>query len=552
MDEIYDLFRNNITLIDMLEKAISAFRVQNFDKALRNTTSIIDRLNSSIELIEKNAGADRLNLLLNYLNDILQAQSSRDYVLLADLLELQLQSFFIELQNDIIHSGMVTITEAHHKNNLIGLKQWNPALEKLISADLEAGNLEEKGYTVEFSSCGLPTLAITDDRGKYYLHSNGQISGVACALANSWYQEEINEYVVYGFGLGYHIKELAGLDDSITIKVFEADINVLRLAARYTNMDYATRNKNLEIIYDPDFNKLFQRLQNLSDYAKFLIHHPSLRGIKDSAIREKLENYFLQYSSIENQRRLLNGNFRENIQHYDGFADDLKEQFQGKELYIVAAGPSLDKNFLRLKDLDRTKSIILATGTVFRKLMNAGITPDYVIVTDANPRVYHQIAGYENSSVPMLYLSSASKSFAQNYKGRKYIICQRDFDKAEDFAREKNLMLFQTGGSVSTTALDIGISLGCERILFLGLDLAFTDHYVHAADTSRRELASTQDLRQIIDINGNQIYTSKSLDIYRQWIENRIRQVKGIEFIDATEGGARIEGMKIMKLSECI
>jgi len=28
--------------------------------------------------------------------------------------------------------------------------------------------------------------------------------------------------------------------------------------------------------------------------------------------------------------------------------------------------------------------------------------------------------------------------------------------------------------------------------------------------------------------------------------------VENVEFIDATEGGAKIQGMKIMKLSECI
>jgi hypothetical protein len=54
------------------------------------------------------------------------------------------------------------------------------------------------------------------------------------------------------------------------------------------------------------------------------------------------------------------------------------------------------------------------------------------------------------------------------------------------------------------------------------------------------------------DIYGKLIYTSKSLDMYRQWIENRIKGIKDIEFIDATEGGARIKGMQIRKLSECI
>jgi hypothetical protein len=86
----------------------------------------------------------------------------------------------------------------------------------------------------------------------------------------------------------------------------------------------------------------------------------------------------------------------------------------------------------------------------------------------------------------------------------------------------------------------------------LGLDLAYTNNYVHALDTSRRELQGTDNLLQVEDIHGNQIFTTKVLNIYRKWIEDRINNITGIEFIDATEGGAKIEGMKIRKLSECI
>jgi hypothetical protein len=42
------------------------------------------------------------------------------------------------------------------------------------------------------------------------------------------------------------------------------------------------------------------------------------------------------------------------------------------------------------------------------------------------------------------------------------------------------------------------------------------------------------------------------LDIYRKWIEKRIKGIDNIEFIDATEGGALIEGMRVCKLVDVI
>lgn len=558
-DHIENIYKNNVELIGMTDKIIYYFYTQNYDTAFRMTTSVINKMNSYMEVLlsstsffnEENQIAKQQEII-SILNTLLDAIENKDYILIADIFELQFIPFLIHLQETIIFNEDPVIDHNRYEGNMLLIKKQNEFL--LVGQELtpKLTDILDSGYSVEFTSCGLTTLACMDNGRRYYLHSNNRIQNEAFLLANSWYSEDITEYIIYGLGFGYHILALVELDTNIIIKVFESDINVIKLACAFSDLQILLTNPNVQVIYDPEFKLLYQQIQKINDEGKFLIHSPSLRNIKDYDNRKKLENYFMQYSSIENQRKLLNGNFRENIHHYDALVDELKDDFKGKDLFIIAAGPSLDTNFLQLKSINKDKAIILATGTVFRKLLNSGITPDHLIVTDANLRVYYQIAGLENSSIPMLYLSTANKSFAQNYKGNKYMILQKDYDKAENFAKAKNAMLFQTGGSVSTTALDVGITFGCKRIIFLGLDLAFTYNYVHATDTSRRNLTTTEDLRQVEDIHGNLIYTSKSLDIYRHWIENRIRDVKDIEFIDATEGGAKIEGMKIMKLADTL
>ncbi len=551
-NELQKLFRNNTILIDTIDKIVYYFHIQNYDKALRTSADFIAKLDGIMSLLQSIIDQERFELMNSILLELFSAQNSKDYVLEADLYELQLRRYLTDLQQDIVASeGFVPETTLYDSN----LKIWqerDSELYEMITTGEEPWKLAEQGYEIEFTSSGHMTLAITNQLGRFYLHSNNSVTKEAFSLVNTWYHEEVTGYIVYGLGLGYHIRELIGLDSSISIDVFEADINVIKLATGYTQIAQLLQNPAIRLIYDPDHTKLIKRISDMKEEEKFVIHYPSLRNVTNAVMKDRLENYFIQYSSIANQLKLLNSNFRKNVSHYDYLTDDLMEQFQNKDLYIVAAGPSLDKNFLELKKLKAENSILMATGTVFKKLLANDIIPDYVIVTDANNRVYAQISGVEKCLVPILFLSTAFYGFAKNYQGKKYMILQKDFEKAEEFAAKHGSMLIQTGGSVSTTALDLGISLGCRRIIFLGLDLAYTDNYVHATQTSRRDLASTEDLRQVEDIHGKLVYTSRTLDMYRQWIEKRIKDVRDIEFIDATEGGAKIKGMKIQKLSELI
>ena len=557
-DSTKRIYHKDIIILGYSDKAIYHIRTQNYDAALRTATIIIDQMSSLLGLLlptaeyfNNNYQLIELESITNILGGLLDAQENKDYILLADLYEIQLSPFLINLQEIIISKEEVVFDEIYYKDNIKAIEQTTSQLSSYLNSLSSPLALLDLGYTIEYTSCGLMTLALQENNKKYYMHSNNRVINEAFTLAKSWYSEEKTEYIIYGLGLGYHVKELFEIDNNIIIEVYESDINVIQLACAFSDLKNIITNSNIKLVYDPDFTKLANKISNMKKETEFVVHYPSIRNIKLTTMKEKLEDYFIQYSSIKNQLHLLNGNFKENILHYNSSVDELKDIFYGKDLYIIAAGPSLDKNFMQLKEVDNN-AIILATGTVYRKVLEAGIIPDYVIVTDANPRVYAQISGLEAKTIPMLFLSTAYKGFAASYQGEKYMICQEDFPKAEDFAKEKGIGLYKTGGSVSTTALDIGIALGCRRIIFLGLDLAFTDNYVHALGTSRRELTSTSDLRKTEDVHGNIVYTSRSLDMYRKWIENRIKEVKGVEFIDATEGGAIIQGMSISKLQDAI
>lgn len=556
-NNLREIFENNKEIINKLNKIIFYFNSQNYDKALRLATGVIDQfslfinqLNTCVEKFPSNNIKFDQVLFLQSLQYMLEVQENRDYVLLADLYNVNILPMLIQLQESIISSEEITFDDELYRSNVRILSHSNKELSDLVKQMAHPTNMKS-GYYIEPTSCGDMTLAAGDEKEKIYFHSNVNVGKEAFTIADSWYSVDKTSYIVYGLGLGYHINELHKLDEHIEIEVYESDINVIQLACAYTDNIKIFDNTQVKLIYDPDFTLMSDRISKISSDAEFVIHYPSLKNIKNITIKEGLEDYFTQQSSVKNQIHLMNGNFRKNIHNYSGLVDELKEEFEGKDLYIVAAGPSLDKNFKRLKEI-KGRGIILATGTVFKKLINANIIPDYVIVTDANARVYYQIAGYEEYEIPLLFLSTAYYGFASNYKGKKYIICQKDYGKAEELALKTKAHCFLTGGSVSTLALDIGIIFNCRRIIFLGLDLAYTNNFAHASDTSRRNIAINKDMIQVEDIYGDIIYTNRSLSIFRQWIEDRIMDIDNIEFIDATEGGAKINGTKVMRLEEII
>lgn len=72
----------------------------------------------------------------------------------------------------------------------------------------------------------------------------------------------------------------------------------------------------------------------------------------------------------------------------------------------------------------------------------------------------------------------------------------------------------------------------------------------HAAGVGSA-LVDKKNLYQVEGIESRYIYTSRPLDMYRQWIEKRISTVKDTEMINVSKG-ARIHGMKEMELEDVL
>lgn len=556
---------------------IKAAHEQNYDKEMRSLIAMSSWFSNLFKNILKLDGiVDVRNfedIFSQAIVKINEAQSLNDYVLIADLIELDLLPVLMELVAVVRDNMDITICEQNWEHNITELKKIDLKLADNLEAKKEKWLREDNPkYEIELTNSGLFTLAGNSSEGKYYYHSNNNPENEAYDFANHYYSEEYEKYIVYGLGLGYHVKALVTQDETIFVTIFENDLEILMHAMMANNLDWIWKNNRVELVVDSTFSRLSEVIKNSGNETGFVVHFPSLRHVGSKKIEEKLNQLFIKDSSYKNQANNMRRNFRENIKVVDKCVDELKDLFKGKKVVIVAAGPSLDCNIDLLKN-SSDDVMILATGTVFRKLVNLGVRIDYVIITDANRRVISQIKGLEHQTIPMILISTAYRGFAREYVGDKYLIYQKDFDYAEIVAEQNGFKLYETGGSVSTTALDLCLKFGCKSLAFVGLDLAYTDNLAHAMGSSRRVANDIEDLPKVkgyrfeytsenqvrndeiiagkYKIKMETVISSHLFDIYRSWIEKRLSRTDyTTKVYNASEVGSWIDHMKYISLAE--
>lgn len=291
---IMDIFNKNIMLLEKIDKSICYFREQQHDIALGIIADSMELIRHSIEAIITNReylNLDEVESVNKMLGGILEAYRMGDYVLLADLLELQLVSFIIGVQELIISKEEVTFSEEICHENLSLIKENSLGLKELSLVSTDPQTLLKEGYRVEFSSCGLMTLAAKNGDNTFYFHTNSRISYEAFLLARHWYDKKVKRYIIYGLGFGYHINELLSLSKRSEIIIYEGDMNVILLACAFTRLKDIFDSGRVKLVYDPEFNKLEDRIKSLKKNEAFYVHYPSFQNIRNKKGSLLLKKY---------------------------------------------------------------------------------------------------------------------------------------------------------------------------------------------------------------------------------------------------------------------
>ncbi len=463
--------------------------------------------------------------------------------------------------------------------NVAALYGSDPELARLIDRTLDVA-----AYPVEASKAGPATLALPDSAGgRIYLHSRHQPMEEARRLIDAADLEGKALFCVQGFGLGYHVEQLFDrISPEAIIVVFEPDLRMLRTA--FDCRDYSRLIRSGRLLFitaaerAPIMLKLGSRQALVSMGLTFVAHPPSLRlNPSFHAQVQAAMADFLAYCRTSLNTVLLNSrrtceNIARNLSFYASSPgiNSLRNRHFGVPAIIVSAGPSLRKNKHLLKGA-QSKAILIAVQTALQPLVEMGIEPDYVTSLD-----YHDICTRFFERLPrdlrtiLVAEPKASTAVLELYPGPLHMLGNEFADQLlGDLKLQKDRL--RAGATVAHLAFYLAEYLGCDPVIFVGQDLAFSDGLSYTPGTSYEDVWRPElnrfctvemkqwehiarerpILRVIEDYQGNPIYTEERLFTYLQQFE-RDFAVTRCRVIDATEGGARKRGAASIPLAEVL
>jgi hypothetical protein len=383
--------------------------------------------------------------------------------------------------------------------------------------------------------------------------------------------------VLLGVGLGYVIDAIEARSDRTKIVAIETEPACLHAMLARRDLAGAIRAGRLLLLWGPEYRGWSEgwRFWDGLEDEPLTIAHPVLRVERPDAhqaaeaVRERMA-----YGAKANAaaRARFAGpylfNTLRNLPAIAASADvrELNGACTGIPAIVAAAGPSLDRNLADLKAAQE-RAIIVSVDTALRPLLAAGIVPHFVVGVDLQESNARNIAGLGSGARSRLVAEGSLDPIAfPGFEGRIYTFRVADHQPwplLRALGLDRGLL--RAWGSVLITAQDLALQMGCNPIIMVGADLAYTDGQPYCRNTLH-EAAWAAGVREgktlaevwsawlteppgwATGVDGTRVRTAPHLIAFRDWLVERSTTLPEIRFVNATGGGI-LHGGRVELLS---
>ena len=428
------------------------------------------------------------------------------------------------------------------------------------------------------------------DGNEWLVHSREDPKKEAYALIDTVLKQHVefaNIVVVLGVGMGYHLEPLfarySGMNTLFivvenNVQLFRAFIKNNRPMANVQGQimsvfDYPGMRLMVGVAPDQVYNYLFELMMKMgrNSHSTFMfVEHPVLIRFNKDYYKPLCQ----EIARVCYDIRSSYGNDPEDswigIDHMLNNLDtittkpgiiQIKDKFKGVPAVIVATGPSLNKNIDLLPEI-KNKAVFFAADASLNTFLlhEPQIIPDIVCSLERNLSTANHFKQIKDKqSMSDIWLCACPVVKPEVYwawKG-KDVTLYRDFAHFTWLGVDRGKL--NTGKSVTNMAFKAALYLGCNPIILVGQDLAFApdgQSHVKGADHARDGLAKSQLIQQKTKVMGNNGTMLESLDTWigmlKRFEYDIMKEATGVKVINATEGGAKINGTECMTLREVI
>lgn len=362
-------------------------------------------------------------------------------------------------------------------------------------------------------------------------------------------REKINHLLVYEFNPELFRQALNSQDFSPLLEDSRVVINIAPFPALEETLHKAAIAIQLE---DTHF------IKHLPSFSR----NPEYHALSDN-LYPILNRYNVGGATAMQTGRTFLKNRLQNLEviHHHRLLDELKGKFDQVPAILVGGGPSLNKNIQQLKKVG-TKALIIAVDSTLPALTAHGIKPHFISTLDPDEVIYEKMADCAPSAqdISLLCMLQTATTIPKTFPAKQVFWGLGDSITEQWLAPILGAKVCTDEAlTVANLSLAAAITMGANPIIFVGQDLAYTNFETHASHTvldNKDFLDSLKDKKDdliwVKGINGGQVPTDRGFFSAKNHFESLIAKSSNNTYINATEGGAHLEGTTALSLADTI
>lgn len=412
---------------------------------------------------------------------------------------------------------------------------------------------------------------------KDYLHSQENALKEACEWFSSLNLNNIQVLYIYGVGLGYYYDAaeswlrkspehyLTFLEDrrEILYKLFESERGSLLLEDPQV------------YLYDIQCPK--ERQQTIAKISYFFAplqaEFSSLKYYKRAKMQKCLEiethtlTQSIESSTIASEYLQGGVHFYQNFYHnilrlrHTHQGSLLFNKFKNIPAIVCGSGPSLQQHLPSLPSL-KSKALVLSSGSATKILSSHNIHPHIAVCVDPTPEQYQNLSGHNAFECPFFYHPRLYFQALREIHGPRLLLNSPKnyplIEWLEKLLSLNTIDLEKGGTSTSNFCLSLAHLMGCNPIIFLGLDLSYVEKNKYAPglkNNSFEENLSTPShtwwgTTKGQDKHGKSITTAWNWLSEASWFEVFSQKHPDITLINASENSLLLKNIPNIPLKE--